>query len=47
MPRRQTTIPVLNLVKMLDEQIPPPARIAKQSQDFLQRIGINASAFRG
>jgi hypothetical protein len=46
MPCRQATIPVLNLVKVLDEEVPPSRRIAKQSQNVLQRFGIDASAFR-
>ena len=46
MPRRQTAVPVLNLVQVLDQEVAPSGSIAEQGQDILQRLGIDLPAFR-
>jgi hypothetical protein len=42
----ETAKAILNLVEMLDQQIPPARAVAEQCQDVLMRLGIDAAAFR-
>jgi hypothetical protein len=45
MPRRQTPIAILNLVQMLDQQVPATRGIAKQGKDILPRLGVDLPSF--
>ena len=45
--RGQAAEPILNLVQMLDQQIPPTRGIAEQRQHVLARLRIDPAAFRG
>jgi hypothetical protein len=45
MPGRQAPIAILDLVQMLDEEIPAAWRIAKQGKDILSRLGVDLPPF--